>query len=47
VLDVVAYRIPEGVKDHLPGDKDKKAKGDMAERPSVLEGVHDQEKLHD
>lgn len=47
MLDVVAYRIAEGVKDHLPGDKDKNTKGDMAEWPSVLEGVHDQEKLHD
>ena len=39
--------VSNGVEDHLTDDEDEDAKGDVDEWPAVLEGICDEDDLHD
>ena len=47
MLDAVADAVTEDVQDHLACNKDTHAKGDVSQWPSILEGVYDEDDLHD
>ena len=43
----LANFVSDGVEYHLTDDEDEDAKGDVDEWPAVLEGVCDEDDLHD
>ena len=47
MLDVVADRVAEDVQYDLANDEEAASEGEVAEGPSVLQGIDDEDDLHD
>ena len=42
----IANRVTEHVEDHLANDEEEDPKGDVSERPAILQGVRNKYYLH-
>lgn len=45
--DILADGVAKDVQDDLADDEKEDAEGDVAEGPAVLQGIHDEDDLHD
>lgn len=47
MLDGVANLVTKDVQDHLANDEEKDPKSNISKRPAILQGVRNQDDLHD